>query len=56
MTEPERDKTPRERAADAVRSGRPEQAQAWALLSIADDLAHIRRAMEHATRRAVRGG
>jgi hypothetical protein len=37
---------PRAKAVEAATSGRPELAQAWALISIADDVAAIRRDVE----------
>lgn len=45
----------RERAADAATSGRPELAQAWALIAIGDELKLIRQEMHRQARRATRG-
>ena len=51
--------SPRARAVEAATSGRPELAQAWALISIADDVAALRREAEwqrrHGPRTATRG-
>jgi hypothetical protein len=38
--------TARQRARDAAVSGRPEVSQAWSLISIAEDLAALRREAE----------
>lgn len=46
---------PRERAVEAAVSGRPELAQAWALIGLLDEVAQIGRDLRHAQRAARRG-
>jgi hypothetical protein len=45
-----------DRAADAAASGRPELAQAWALIAIAEEVKQIRQEMHRAARSRVRVG
>jgi hypothetical protein len=52
MTTP--DPTSLQRAEDAAVSGRPEVAQAWALIAIAKDVAAIRAELQHQRRNASR--
>ena len=46
---------PRERAVEAATSGRPELAQAWALIGIFDELKAIRLEQHRQARRVTRG-
>ena len=47
---------PRTWAADAAKSGRPELAQAWALIAIGDELKMIRQEMHRQARAGGRRG
>lgn len=51
----DREPTPRERAFDAATSGRPELAQAWALIAIGDELKLIRTEQRRQARTVTRG-
>lgn len=52
----QREPTPIERAVDAVTSGRPEVAQAWALIAIADEVKQIRQEVHRQARAGGRRG
>jgi hypothetical protein len=47
------DVAPRERAVEAATSGRPELAQAWALIAIGDELKAIRQEQQRQARRVT---
>lgn len=47
---------PLEQARTAAKSGRPELATAWALISIAEDVTEIRRDLHWSIRRGGRSG
>lgn len=49
------EQTPRDRAVEAATSGRPELAQAWALIAIGDELKAIRLEQHRQARRVSRG-
>lgn len=51
----DREPTPRERAFDAAVSGRPELAQAWALIAIGDEPKLMRREQTRQARTVSRG-
>lgn len=51
----DREPTPRQRAIDAATSGRPELAQAWALITIGDELKLIRLEQRRQARTVTRG-
>lgn len=50
MAIPAEDVTPRQRAEAAARASKPDLATAWALISIANDLAEIRRDLHWSVR------
>jgi hypothetical protein len=50
------DLRPRERAVEAATSGRPELAQAWALIAIGDELKAIRQEQHRQARQRVSRG
>ncbi len=54
--QPAPEPTPRDRAIDAASSGRPQLAQAWALVALGDEVRQIRQEMHRQARSRVTRG